>query len=323
MGDLLSKMKLKDLFEKYKIPLIFIGICILILFIFMFTPLIQLQTNEAIEGFTTEDDSELNFLTNAPYGEDETESSEYRSTGSAVFPSYDESVYIPQEDQEKKIKRTATLLLEAETEAYMNAKIQIEYVLEQYQGYYTTKNEKKNTYGDKEYKIYTILLHVPQDSFDVAVEDLLKIAEVKSVSLAADDKTKQYYDTAAYLANYKEERERLMVLYERAETIDELIKIEERLTELQSYIDSYQSQLNILEAETTYATISITLSEKKGVIENYYEFTGIKEHWKNMMQSVNYVFVFISKTIVWIIFGVLLLWGYKSFRRLMPQKIKK
>lgn len=210
--------------------------------------------------------------------------------------------------EDRRLQKTASVSLETEKEKYDDAKKALEQTPAKYTGYYTDQNERRETYGEKEYRVFSMTLKVPVDQFDTVVADVKTIAQLQSMSMNVYDMTTQYQDTKVYLENYKKERAKLEQLYDRAEKIEDVIRVQDRLTQVQVQIDSYEAQLRNLERTTDYASIYVSLSEKKEIIESYFEMTGIMVLLKNIVLSFDTVFVFLSNILGWAIFG-LLGWG--------------
>ena len=61
------------------------------------------------------------------------------------------------------------------------------------------------------------------------------------------------------LTAYKTQETRLLEMMEKAQTVEDTITIEEKLTELQYKIDSLQSSLNIWDRHVNYITISLNV----------------------------------------------------------------
>ncbi len=237
-----------------------------------------------------------------------------RGSGEALYYGDGGSEYYPEE--ERMLRKTANVELEVKREDYGNAKLALEGMTTKYDGYYTNKNERKITYGDNEYRVYTMTIKVPVDQFEDAVDEIKTIANLEGVNVNAYDMTTQYYDVKTYLDNYQKEKEKLDELYDMAEEIEDLIAIQERLTEVQRQIDRYQAQLDNIERQTDYSSIYVTLSEERDVVEGFYEMTGLRELWRNIVMSFDNVFVFISRLIGWVIIGLLILGGIKIAKKL-------
>ncbi len=65
-----------------------------------------------------------------------------------------------------------------------------------------------------------------------------------SQSESAEDVTLQYTDTESRIASLKNEQERLNALLEKADTLENIFKLEERLTEVRYELENYQSPKN-------------------------------------------------------------------------------
>lgn len=63
------------------------------------------------------------------------------------------------------------------------------------------------------------------------------------------------------LTAYKTQETRLLEMMEKAQTVEDTITIEEKLTELQYKIDSLQSSLNNWDRQVNYSTISLNVQE--------------------------------------------------------------
>ncbi len=242
-----------------------------------------------------------------------------RSAGGISSKSYapsmgDTGAYYPEE--QRKLEKTASAQLEIEQKNYESAKLTLDGIATKYNGYYTAKNEYKQTYGEKEYRTYILTFKVPVKDFELAIADLKTAADLKSLSINSDDMTTQYYDTKAYLDNYKKEKTKLEELYDKADKIEDIIKINERLSQVQSQIDSYQMQLNNIERVTDYSTIYVTLSEEREVIEGFYEMTGLRALWRNIVMSFDNVFVFISNIIGFVVVVGIIWIGYKAVKKI-------
>ena len=71
----------------------------------------------------------------------------------------------------------------------------------------------------------------------------------------------QYYDVQSRLTAYRTQEARLLDMMEKAQTVEDTITIEEKLTELQYRIDSLQSSLNNWDRQVNYSTINLNICE--------------------------------------------------------------
>lgn len=223
-------------------------------------------------------------------------------------------------EQDRKIKKNARLSLETKKENYDNSIIEIKQVYENNGGYYTNIDESKYRYNEIDYRTYRITFKVPFDNFENTVNELKDVAEVKSVNVDSTDLTTQYMDVKGYLDSYTKEKDKVEKLLEKAEEIEDIIKIQERLTELQRLIDSYTQQLKNIERVTDYSEISVTLEEKRPISEEFIRWTGARELLRNFLGAFDNFIVLISKTLGWLIILGLLWIGYKGFNKISKKK---
>ena len=76
-----------------------------------------------------------------------------------------------------------------------------------------------------------------------------------------EDVTFQYVDMESHKSALLVEQERLLELMSQAESIDDIITIESRLSDVRYQLESMESQLRTYDNLIDYATISISISE--------------------------------------------------------------
>ena len=104
--------------------------------------------------------------------------------------------------------------------------------------YYT----QSRGYSSERYASYVI--RVPSNKFSTLMSSLSTLGNVPYSHTYTENITAQYYDTDARLTAYKTQETRLLEMMELAESVEDLISIEEKLTELRYKIESLQSTLN-------------------------------------------------------------------------------
>ncbi len=107
----------------------------------------------------------------------------------------------------------------------------------------------------------SMTLRVPMDSLDAFLEAANTIGRVTGSEKTAQDITENYYDTKARLTMYEAQRDRLVALLEKAESLSDIIDIESRMNELQYTIESLQGTLNSWNSRAENAIVYISLSE--------------------------------------------------------------
>lgn len=114
-------------------------------------------------------------------------------------------------------------------------------------------------YDDK--RTYTMTIRVPEDKLDAFMNQLDSTGTVTSATESTEDVTLQYTDIEAHKKALQTEYDRVMELIGKAETMDQILALESKLSDLRYQIDSYESQLKVMDNQITYSTVSLTLKE--------------------------------------------------------------
>ena len=106
----------------------------------------------------------------------------------------------------------------------------------------------------------SLTLRVPAAAFDRAMSALRALAEeVLAEQVTARDVTEEYTDLDARLRNLQAAETQLLTLVEQANTVDDLLKVEKRLSEVRGEIEQLQGRFNVLENRIALATIRVLL----------------------------------------------------------------
>lgn len=116
--------------------------------------------------------------------------------------------------------------------------------------YYTSYNRYSN-----------MTVRIPSDKLDSFVENVKESANVTYISESTEDITLKYVDTESRKIALETERDRLLELLEKAETVEDIITIEGRLSEVRYQLESYASQLRTYDNQVDYSTVYINIDE--------------------------------------------------------------
>lgn len=116
-------------------------------------------------------------------------------------------------------------------------------------------------YGDKMLKSGNITARIPAEKMDLFLDTILKEANITSHSENVEDVTLQYVDMESHKAVLRAEQERLLAFLEQAETIEDMIALESRLSQLRYEIESMEAQLRTYDNLVNYATVDLSIQE--------------------------------------------------------------
>ena len=179
----------------------------------------------------------------------------YEETGDSVA-TYDSNITI---DENSKIIINCDLTIQ--TKEFDNTNNMLNELVNNYEGYIQTSSIYN--YENRNDAYYTI--RIPASSFNDFVNGTKEIGYVKSVNTSIDDVTDSYFDIEARISSLKAQKEKLDQMYSQCTTIDEIINVEQRLSEVQYEIDSYQATINNYDLLIKYSTINVSITEVKDI----------------------------------------------------------
>jgi hypothetical protein len=109
-----------------------------------------------------------------------------------------------------------------------------------------------------------INIRVPANQFETVITRLRALSGVKVLgdSENGTDVTAQYADLQAQLTAATAGRDALLVVLSKAETVADILAVQDRVTAAQSTVDQLQGRINVLDDQASYSSIAATLSEK-------------------------------------------------------------
>jgi len=124
-------------------------------------------------------------------------------------------------------------------------------------------------WSEGEDQLGTITIAVPVVDFEKALIHLRTLGvKVLSEEATGQDVTSEYVDQESHLRSVKLTRSRVEEIMARAETIDQALKINQTLSDLDDQIETAQGQLNYLQNRAAYSkiTVSLTPVEKEVIL---------------------------------------------------------
>ncbi|MDF9759119.1 hypothetical protein OKW24_000892 [Peribacillus simplex] len=142
--------------------------------------------------------------------------------------------------------------------------MKIERKANEYGGYIV----ESNVYREDEERVEgTITVRIPEARFqDFLVVTEGQASEVVGRNVTGQDVTEQYVDLKARLKSKRAMEERLLAFMQDAKKTEDLLKISSDLAAVQEEIEQLTGQMKYLENQTSYSTVTITLSQERIVV---------------------------------------------------------
>ena len=155
----------------------------------------------------------------------------------------------------------------------------LEELATRYGGYVVSADSYQS--ADSEYRDGWISLRVNAEQAEAAVAEIATLGVVESSSYSTSDVTSEYYDIEARLSQYQAQEERLLEMYDAAETVSDLVTIETELVRVQSEIESMEGRLRYYDQLTALSLIEISL-----YTPNPYTQTVEPQGWAGFVQNL-------------------------------------
>lgn len=131
----------------------------------------------------------------------------------------------------------------------------------------------------------TIVLQVPQRTFATLVAQVQRVGHTTSVNTNSTDVTAQYVDLSAHITALQASRQQYLLIMTRATSISDILAVQNQLNTLQSEIEQLQGQLNVLNHETTYGSLTVMLTETGHPSNGPHHRSGFGKAWHDAVSG--------------------------------------
>lgn len=176
-------------------------------------------------------------------------------------------------------------------------------LIEQYGGFIESSSVRgvniynRNGYGRRS---ADYAIRIPSENFSTLMNELPGIGNVPYTHTYTDNITAQYYDAQARLTAYEAQEQSLLAMLEKAETVEDIINIEDKLTDVRYNIDSVKSRLTNWDRQVSYSTVNLSVEE---VVEYSPEakISYGERLWLSLKNGLKSVGEFFSDFLVWFV----------------------
>jgi hypothetical protein len=168
----------------------------------------------------------------------------------------------------------------------------------------------------------TLIIRVPAANFDVFVENITQgINKIDYKNITIKDVTEEFLDIETRLKTKKELEKKYLELLNKANSVKDILDVEQQIGNLRTEIESIEGRLNYLKNTIAFSTLTLriyqTLSPKNEFGSKFID--GFGEGWENL------ILFFISLTHIWpfIILFILFILYMRYLRNKKNKEISK
>lgn len=161
--------------------------------------------------------------------------------------------------ENRKLVYNVQMLIQ--TTSFEDTMTMIDKAVEELDGYIQNSQISGNDYGYSGNKLGYIVARVPSEKLNKFLSASKSFGNISSQSQSIEDITMRYTDIEARKKSLQVEFDRLLVLVKKAEKLEDIIRLEERLSQIRYELDSLKSQLKGMDNEVSYSTINMDIQE--------------------------------------------------------------
>ena len=185
---------------------------------------------------------------------------------------YDDSIdegYLIDDSSIKEEKLVYNCDLSIQTLNYNDTISNIKDKINQYNGIIESEREYDSDY-DWYYEDYykssgslsnDLTVRIPSENYHEFLLSLEGDGKIISKESSVENISREYYDVQTVIDSLKIQESRLMDMMNSANTIDDMIAVEKRLTEVQTQLNQYKTQLSLMDNDVNYSTVNINVQE--------------------------------------------------------------
>ncbi|MCR5230045.1 MAG: DUF4349 domain-containing protein [Solobacterium sp.] len=121
------------------------------------------------------------------------------------------------------------------------------------QWYYTTESYSR--------RHLNLTVRIPTEHFSEFLNDMEGAGKVTNRSSSVENITKQYNDNSVEIIALEKQETRLLEMMDKAQTIEEMIAVETRLSEVQVRLNQKKSWQSSMDTDVMYSTVYLSVTE--------------------------------------------------------------
>ena len=238
------------------------------------------------------------------------------ASGGAAYSGYNKADYdapsvsweeaeLPKQDIDYTEKLIYTANITMQTVTFEDTLAGLKELVEQSGGFieasYVSGRDYASTYyGTKNFRTANYVIRVPSAAFESVTGSLAALGTVTDTHTSVENVTTQYYDMQSRITALRTEENSLLEILAKCETVEDLITVQSRLSDVRYQIENIQTNLNHLDHQVSYSTVNLTIREVEELTKivpvqrTYWEqigdgladtFDGIGRFFKNLFKN--------------------------------------
>ncbi|MHB1274955.1 MAG: DUF4349 domain-containing protein [Candidatus Humimicrobiaceae bacterium] len=158
-----------------------------------------------------------------------------------------------------KIIKSAVIEIEVAKGTFEESMVNVTKIAESMGGYVSNTESYSDTAG----KLASgrIIIRVPGEKFNIAIDDIKKAGELKSINISGQDVTQEYVDLESRLKNFEAQEKILLDLMNKSTNVKDSIEVQKELSNVQGEMEVIKGRMNYLDNLVGFSTIDVYIAE--------------------------------------------------------------
>ena len=196
--------------------------------------------------------------------------------------------------QGPQVIRQAQLSISVKTGTFDSSLGAVRSLVELEQGYVAGTDAQANPVNNDQIRTGVITFMVPATKLDETVDALAKMGKVQTEHISGNDVSAQYVDLQARLANEEAQRNAMLALLSKAQTVSDIIAVQNQLGQITGQIEQLKGQIQYIEHNVAFSTVTVQLTEAGAPVttspsDNWGFVSALSDAAHNFVTTINYL----------------------------------
>jgi hypothetical protein len=196
--------------------------------------------------------------------------------------------------QGPQVIRQAQLSISVKSGSFDTSLASVRSLVELEQGYVSGTDAQANPITNDQIRTGVISFMVPATKFDETIDALSKMGKVQTEHISGNDVSLQYVDLHSRLANEEAQRDAMLALLAKAQTVEQIIQVQNQIGSITGQIEQLKGQIQYIEHNVAFSTITVQITESGAPVtaapsDSWGFASALSDAAHNFVATVNYL----------------------------------
>jgi Domain of unknown function (DUF4349) len=162
------------------------------------------------------------------------------------------------------------------------------------QGFISGTDAQAGPATNSQIRTGVITFMVPAAKFDETIDQLTRMGKVQNEHISGSDVSAQYVDLQARLVNEEAQRDAMLALLQRAQSVADIIAVQTQLGQITGQIEQLKGQISYIDHNTAYSTVTVDMAEAGAPVQstqqdNWGFASALSDAAHNFVSTINYL----------------------------------